>query len=127
MGSDHALNHGKFDCDGGGNLIAVSHHRPATEQATDRRRICAFQRPTDEPPQPPGAADAEHGRKEESRTQAAQGRENKMAQIASELADATPERLAQAGRDHAKGEGDSIRRISDWPLAGYSPAIIRAI
>ena len=40
-----------------------------------------------------------------------------MAQIASELADATPERLAQAGRDHAKGEGDSIRRISDWPLA----------
>lgn len=42
---------------------------------------------------------------------------NKMAQIASELADATPERLAQAGRDHAKGEGDSIRRISDWPLA----------
>ena len=42
---------------------------------------------------------------------------NKMAQIASELADATPERLAQAGHDHAKGEGDSIRRISDWPLA----------
>ena len=57
MGFDHALNHGKFDCDGGGNLIAVSHiiarrqNKPLIDAC-----IRAFQRPTDEPPQPPRAA-----------------------------------------------------------------------
>ena len=47
----------EFDCDGGGNLIAVSHiiarrqNKPLIDAC-----IRAFQRPTDEPPQPPRAA-----------------------------------------------------------------------
>ena len=56
MGFDRALNHGKFDCDGGGNrspshIIARRQNKPLIDAC-----IRAFQRPTDELPQPPRAA-----------------------------------------------------------------------